>query len=263
VIIDVNAYLGYWPFRHAFWQEPSALVRKLRSLKITEAWVGSFAGPFQADLEGVNARLAEQCQLHGEQMLVPFGSINPLLPDWEEDLRRCQEKHRMPGIRLHPNYHDYRLDHPAFARLLKLAAERKLIVQLSMRMEDERNQLKRFAVPVVDPRPLPPLLAALPRLVLVLLNYKIYSGNEEPILLARSGAVFFDISGFEEVGVVGRQAQRVGAERLLLGTHAGLFYPEAALLKIREAGLKKEEELAILGGNARRLLPATPRKEVP
>lgn len=63
--------------------------------------------------------------------------MNPKLPGWQKDLRRCAEGYRMPGIRIHPGYQNYSLDDPAVSELLHLAAEHRLIVQVVSWMEDD------------------------------------------------------------------------------------------------------------------------------
>ena len=253
-LIDTNVTLSRWPGRRLPLDETPALVARLRSQGIKQAWAGSFDGLLHKDIRSVNSRLAEDCRKNGRGMLVPFGSVNPVLPDWEEDLRRCHEEHRMPGIRLHPNYQGYKLDNPASAKLLDLARERGLIVQLVVTMEDERTQHPLMRVPHVDVAPLLALLTSRSNLRIVLLNW---SRGVSIALLAKlsaAGQVYFDITTVEGVSGVANLVKQVPADRVVFGSHAPFFYLESAVLKLKESALSDAQARAIRAGNAHRLL---------
>ncbi len=234
-MIDTNVYLSRWPFRRLPADETPELVARLRRAGVTQAWAGSFDALLHKDIGGVNARLADDCRRRGDGLLVPFGTVNPSLPDWEEDLRRCHEEHKMPGIRLHPNYHGYALEDPSFARLLAMAAERRLLVQVSCRMEDIRTQHPLLRVPDIDPAPLAKLSIPIPGLRLMTLNVS------RPV-----AGVAFDIAMIERAGGVAQ----VGTERACFGSYAPFFILESALLKVKESAV----DVSILDANARRLL---------
>jgi uncharacterized protein len=256
VTIDVHVNLSRWPFRRLRGDEPAALVAHLRERGVVEAWAGSFDGLLHRDVAAVNARLAEDCRRHGGGLLVPFGTVNPALPDWEEDLRRCHEDHRMPGIRLHPAYHGYALDDPRFVQLFKTATDRRLIVQIALQMEDERTQHPLVKVAAADPGPLVDVLRDAPRAKLVLLNAHRNIKPELQGRLAAAGVAGFDLATLEGLGGVETFASRVGVERVLFGSFFPLFTWESAALKLREAGLAPEPERAIRSENARRLRTA-------
>lgn len=253
MITDVSVNLSRWPFRRLKGDEPGELVAMLRQRGVTQAWAGSFDGLLHKDIGGVNERLAADCRRYGGMMLIPFGTVNPKLPDWEEDLRRCAEVHTMPGIRLHPNYHGYTLDDPDFARLLKLAAQRRMVVQLALKMEDDRVHHPLLRVPPVDASALADVLAGLPKLKLMILNGP---GPLKPEAVARLSAagVYFDIAMLEGITGVARLGAQIPMERVCFGSHFPFFTWESAKLKVAESGLPVERERAVLGENARQFL---------
>ena len=89
MMIDTHAYLSRWPFRRLAGDEPTEFVARMGEQGVGQAWVGSFDGLLHRDVGAVNARLAADCRAH-PGLLVAFGSVNPTLPDWQEEVRRCR-----------------------------------------------------------------------------------------------------------------------------------------------------------------------------
>jgi predicted TIM-barrel fold metal-dependent hydrolase len=253
--IDTNVSLFRWPFRRLPLDETTKLVQKLQSHSIEQAWAGSFEGLLHLDLAGVNSRLAVACHEQGDGILVPFGSVNPAVPDWEEDLRRCHEEHQMPGIRLHPNYHGYSLEDPRFERLMHMAAERHLVVQLATAMEDRRTQHRMLQVADVDLAPLPEIAKQVPEVRVVVLNHK-GTGTAFRKLL-QTANVYFDISRVNATDGVARMMRMVPSGRIVFGTHAPFLIYESAMIKIDESSLTEDETTAIIHQNAQRMISKT------
>jgi predicted TIM-barrel fold metal-dependent hydrolase len=252
-MIDTNVNLFRWPWRRIVGDDPETLAARLRARGVTQAWAGSYEALLNRDMAGVNLRLAEACRRAGPNFLLPFGCVNPKLPDWKEDLRRCHEVHQMPGIRLFPNYHAYTLDDPLCTQLLSEAADRKLVVQIALSMEDTRTQFS--VIQPVDPSPLAGMLERMPHLRVVLLNQGGW-GDEDTTMqrIRKAGNAYFDIAMNEGVGGLERLVAATAPMRVLFGSHAPFYYFESASLKIRESSLTPEQKHSLLEGNAESLL---------
>lgn len=261
-IIDTNVNLFDWPFRALKYRDTNTLVAKLKKHRIIEAWAGSFEALLAKDMNGVNTRLAAECRKHAS-FLIPFGSVNLAWPDWEEDVRRCHEVHKMPGLRIYPGYQPFDLNHPGMERLLQLASERGLILQVVFGMEDPRVHHPIISVGPVTFAPLLKAAESAPNAKVQLLHFSGQTrGDDLSRFLTRPGALM-DISRLEGNGAVGRligsitglPSARVPVERVAFGSHAPYFPVETAILKLVESPLDARQLEAIMQGNARRLLP--------
>lgn len=254
-IIDTNVSLFQWPFRRLPLDSTEALIRKLRSLGISQVWAGSFEGVLHRDVTGVNQRLADVCRQYDE--LRPIGSINLSLPDWEYDLQRCIDEHRMFGVRLHPNYHGYTLDDSRVSRLFELGTAARLLIQIAAEMEDPRTQNLILQVPAVDLTPLPKLMRDHPDARVQILNH-----NPRPQWLkelADIPGVYFDTSRVDGTDGVPRLVNTVPSGRVLFGSHAPFLIPDAALIRVHESGILDDAGLsAVLSENAMRVSGASP-----
>lgn len=261
-IVDTNVHLFDWPFRHLKYRDTGRLLQKLRGHRIEQAWAGSFEALLHKDLDAVNARLAEECAAKGQGMLLPFGTVNPAWPDWEEDLRRCRETYGMTGIRLYPSYHGYTLAHPEFRRLAALATEHGLIVQIALELEDSRVHHPIIHAPDANAALLPEILKEIPGARIQLLNAFSAIRPKGTSQALRDANVAVDIASIEGVGALGKlidsslAAERTTwpHEQFLFGSNAPFAPVENALLKLFESPLTEKQARAIMQTNARRLL---------
>lgn len=250
--VDVNVSLGRWPFRRLPLDETAVLVTHLKEAGVRQAWAGTFEGVMHKDVAAANARLAEECRKHGHGLLLPFCVVNPMVPDWEEELRRCVEAHEMRGVRLYPNYHGYKLSDAVFGRVARMATESQLVIQIAVSMEDERMQHRLARVTDVDVTPLPVVLEEVPGAKVMLLNW--FRGIKEDLLAKLADKIWFDIATVEGVAGVEMLLKKVPAKRVVFGSHAPFYYFEAAMLKMKESVLRRAEYVRIAHQNAQDLL---------
>ncbi len=251
-MIDTNVYLSRWPFRRLPGDDTAGLVSKLKAVGVTQAWAGSFDALLHRDTGGVNLRLKQECSRLGAGLLEPVGTVNPAQPDWEEDLRRCQERYSMKAIRLHPNYHGYGLDGAAVKQLLFEAARRKLLVQVAVQMEDERTQHPLLRVAPVSLKPLAAALRAAKGVRVQILNH-MRLAPEELKELAAAGDVCFDFAMVEGVHGLARLMKTIPVERIAFGSYYPFFLIESALGKVKEASATEQQMRSIFTATAQRL----------
>lgn len=109
MFVDINAYVGHWPFRNLRNNSLEGLDELARDCGITHMVVANLNGLFYKDANVANLELKEQLDSYsGETKFIPMAIVNPTYPGWEKDAEDMINN-GFCGFELAPLYHGYSL----------------------------------------------------------------------------------------------------------------------------------------------------------
>ena len=109
MFIDINTYVGHWPFRKLSFNTLKELDILAREYDITHMVVANLNGLFYKDANEANYELLEELKSYnGKTEFIPLAIVNPTYPAWERNARKMIEL-GFCGFELAPIYHGYSL----------------------------------------------------------------------------------------------------------------------------------------------------------
>jgi predicted TIM-barrel fold metal-dependent hydrolase len=250
--IDVNAFLGVYPYRRVPGTAPEALLRALERVGIDEAWVSHLPSFAWSQPMAGNAWLYET--VAREPRLKPVPAVHPGLDGWDAALGEAADR-GAPAVRCDPTY--YGLD-PAGPEVRVLAAAcgaARLPLVMAVRLEDARQRHPNDRA------------AELPAAAVRTL---IRSDEDLRVVITHADRGFIEEVHF---GSTPEEAARIwwdtswiwgppedhletligtiGVERFVFGTGQPLRIPENAVAKLDLLDLSSAARAAIESGNAR------------
>jgi predicted TIM-barrel fold metal-dependent hydrolase len=257
-VIDINAFLGHWPFRRLRDNRAPDLVALMDRKGINVAIVSSLDAILYKNCQAANEDLILEIAPYRER-LIPFATVNPTYAAWEEDVAHCQEALGMKGLRIFPAYHGYTLRDRACERLMALARERDLAVALPLRMEDRRQQHWMDTAEDIPPQEVGALAGRFPDVKLMVLN-----GIGDPVDWAtfKDASVLVDLSRLTHLRLrppphdvsIPALVEHLGADKLAFGSGIPISYPDPALLKVDIMDTDEEVREKLRWRNAARML---------
>jgi len=253
--IDVNAFLGAYPWRKVPGTSPDALLAALDRVEIDEAWVTHLPSIFWRDPGQGSPWLIEAARK--EHRLKPVPVVHPGLAQWEQALADAVNA-GAPAVRCDPLYLGL---NPAGDEMRVLAAAcgaARIPLMLAVRLEDGRQRHPNDGVPE--------LAAAAVRAL-------IRSDADVRLLVTHADRAFVEEVHFGSTPEEARRIwwdicwiwgppedhlatllETIGSERFVFGTGQPLRLPENSVAKLDLLELSETRRAAIESGNVQELL---------
>ena len=248
--IDVNAFLGAYPYRRVPGTSADALLRAMTRTGIDQAWVSHLPSLFWRQPMDGNAWLYET--VAREARFRPVPAVHPGLAGWDTALGQAADR-RAPAVRCDPLYYGLDPGGPEMRVLTAACGAARLPLMMAVRLEDARQRHSNDGVPELPAAAVRALVRSDADVRLVITHAdrafieEVHFGST-PEEAAR---VWWDLSwvwGPPEDHLV-TLLGTIGADRFVFGTGQPLRIPEAGVAKLDLLELPPEQRAAIESDN--------------
>jgi predicted TIM-barrel fold metal-dependent hydrolase len=243
-VIDVNAAVGRWPFAAGWAERADELAAAMADAGVRQAHVSAVEAVLAPDPLAATQRACDL--LTGHERLIPAAVADPTLRTAEADLRRVVSNWPVRLVKLYPSFGGYSAEDDRVAGMVQTAGAEGVLTAVVMRLEDDRNQHRVMRADPVGVDAVTSLAAKVAPLPLLVLNGL---KGEVADLTGRAENLLFDIAFVESGASLPDLLRDVPAERLVFGSNAPLFYPQAAAAKLAHAEVGEGQRRAIAVGN--------------
>lgn len=253
--IDVNAFLGRYPFRYAPGGSPQALLAAMDRIGIEEAWLSNLSAVFWKDPTEGNDLLYSAVER--EARLRPVPAVHPGLPEWKDVLSNALTRNA-PAVRADPTFYGIDPGGDGMRAVAAGCAEAGLPLMLAVRFEDGRQRHPNDRADELSSHDIRALVRSHPRVRLIVTHAdrdcieQVHFGST-PDEAAR---ILWDICWIwgppeDHLALL---LETVGVERFTFGTGMPLRIPENSVAKLDLLDLSPENRERIESGNLRQFL---------
>ena len=236
-VIDANTLFGFWPFRRVD-MTPQSLLRQMRRHGIKRACTMSAKGIFYDFTQG-NEETFQASQAN--DWIIPVGTIDlRKFVGCEEEIRKRKEQ-GFKFFRFFPDYQGWSIESALFKRALKALNELRMPLMISVKTVELTRlvgAMKGFEAPII----------------LESLHY--YKTAEALAVIEDNPNIYVETHWLHGPDSIEMFVDKIGAERLIFGSYAPLFYIAPALNRIKYAEITHEQKELILSKNLLRVVVA-------
>ena len=247
MILDVNGYVGTWPYWPTHQSDADSMLRHMDRCGIDRVFIASLKAAF-SDVEGGNAEMLALVRKHPARFSPAF-TYSPYAAHPEGTRERYREElpaERPCLVKLFPVSQAYEpTEEPFIAELMEFCGQNRIPVLVPHRL------MMSWRLPRYDVQRIGALAVRHPNTAFILgaINYVLELQSALDVM-RRNPNVYIETSAMMALREVEQVAGIIGAERMLHGSAIPLQNPAIGPLKIRTADLSDADKERIFFRNA-------------